>query len=77
MNERLSKILIDRKPKDRNKIFRELLDKILENAAINTCVLNEKRFFIECDSDTAEKITGLSEDIEVFISNNLLDELND
>lgn len=73
INKELSQILINKYPKERNILFKKYLSRIVSKDDINACVLNEKNFFIDCTEDAANIVLKLSNDIEMFISNQLLE----
>ena len=72
MNDTLSAILIKEDPKVRNQIFKEYLCNIIDPTSLNQCVLNERRFFIDCTEDAAKIIHNLSQELELYISEELL-----
>jgi hypothetical protein len=72
MNEKLSEILVKEDPKTRNLIFKEYLCSIIDPSSLNQCVLNERRFFIDCTVEAADIIQNLSKDLESYISEELL-----
>ena len=73
INKELSQILVGISPKERNNLFSEFLNGIVLKGSINTCVLNDKKFFIDCTEDAANIVLKLSNDIEMFISRQLLE----
>ena len=72
MNGKLSEILIKENPKTRVLIFKEYLYNFITPNALNHCVLNESKFFIDCTDEAADILQNLSKDLELFISEELL-----
>jgi|TARA_Y100000310_G_scaffold176536_1_gene176680 hypothetical protein len=72
INKELSQILNNKSPKERNILFNEYLSRIVSKDDINTCVLNENNFFIDCTNGAAEIILSISTELELYISEQLL-----